>query len=183
MPIVEGARCTFLCRGEADEVHSSSGSSGCPTGCRCGGCAAPTCGTSCSSCPKAPGSSTRSRSGAATTRAVQRPAQREALAQPGGQLVGLLRAGYETPDWALPDPEARPGSWSLTVPQPRTAARRAVTLYLPARFRRTATYPLLVVHDGGDFLQYAAAKIVLDNLIHRLDVAETVVAFMHPRTG
>ena len=55
-----------------------------------------------------------------------------------------------------------------------------VTLYLPARFRPTASYPLLVVHDGGDFLQYASMKTVLDNLIHRLDVAETVVAFTHP---
>jgi enterochelin esterase family protein len=55
-----------------------------------------------------------------------------------------------------------------------------VTLYLPARFRRSASYPLLVVHDGGDFLQYAAAKTVLDNLTDRLDVAETVVAFVHP---
>ena len=54
-------------------------------------------------------------------------------------------------------------------------------LYLPARFRRSATYPLLVVHDGTDFLQYAAAKTVLDNLIHRLEVAETVVAFVNPR--
>ena len=31
-----------------------------------------------------------------------------------------------------------------------------------------------------DFLQYAAAKTVLDNLIHRLDIAEMVVAFLHP---
>jgi enterochelin esterase family protein len=55
-----------------------------------------------------------------------------------------------------------------------------VKLYLPARFRRTAAYPLLVVHDGSDFLQYSAAKTVLDNLIHRLDVAEVVVAFVDP---
>ena len=27
---------------------------------------------------------------------------------------------------------------------------------------------------------YAAAKVVLDNLIHRLDIAEMVVAFLHP---
>jgi enterochelin esterase family protein len=38
-----------------------------------------------------------------------------------------------------------------------------------------------VVHDGGDYLQYAAAKTVLDNLIHRLEVAELVAAFLHPR--
>ena len=55
-----------------------------------------------------------------------------------------------------------------------------VTLYLPARFRRSARYPLLIVHDGGDYLRYAAARTVLDNLIHRLDVAETVAAFTYP---
>ena len=66
---------------------------------------------------------------------------------------------------------------------PSRALRRdcPVTLYLPARFRRSAAYPLLVVHDGGDFLRYAAAKTVLDNLIHRLDVAELVAAFLHPK--
>ena len=65
---------------------------------------------------------------------------------------------------------------------PSRALRRdcPVTLYLPARFRRTARYPLLIVHDGGDYLRYAAAKTVLDNLIHRLDVAETIVAFVYP---
>jgi enterochelin esterase family protein len=65
---------------------------------------------------------------------------------------------------------------------PSRALRRncRVTLYLPARFRRTARYPLLIVHDGGDYLQYAAAKTVLDNLIHRLDVAEIVAAFVYP---
>jgi len=55
-----------------------------------------------------------------------------------------------------------------------------VTVYVPARFRPTATYPLLVVHDGGDFLQYASMQTVLDNLIHRLDVADVVVAFTYP---
>ena len=37
-----------------------------------------------------------------------------------------------------------------------------------------------MVHDGADYLEYAAAKTVLDNLIHRLDVAEMVVAFISP---
>jgi enterochelin esterase family protein len=56
----------------------------------------------------------------------------------------------------------------------------AVTVYLPARFPQSGRYPLLVVHDGADYLGYAAAKTVLDNLIHRLDVAEIVVAFTNP---
>jgi enterochelin esterase-like enzyme len=90
--------------------------------------------------------------------------------------------GYETPEWTMPDPEARSGELlQLTVPSRALQRDCPVTLYLPARFRRTVSYPLLLVHDGPDFLQYAAAKTVLDNLIHRLDVAETVVAFLHPK--
>ena len=80
-----------------------------------------------------------------------------------------------------PTPTPGPASSPTSCVRSRALRRDCqVTLYLPARFRRTATYPLLVVHDGGDFLQYAAAKTVLDNLIHRLDVAEMVVAFIHP---
>src|SRR5262249_61537046 len=56
-------------------------------------------------------------------------------------------------------------------------------LSLPASFRRAARctrYPVLTVLDGGDSLRYADAKTVLDNLIHRLDVAELVAAFIYP---
>ncbi len=35
-------------------------------------------------------------------------------------------------------------------------------------------------HEIPDYLRYAAAKTVLDNLIHRLDVAELVAAFVYP---
>ena len=79
------------------------------------------------------------------------------------------------------DPAARAGSL-VDMVVPSRALRRdcPVTLYLPARFRRTASYPLLIVHDGGDYLQYAQAKTVLDNLIDRLDVADIVVAFAYP---
>lgn len=89
--------------------------------------------------------------------------------------------GYATPAWALHDPEARPGELvELRIPSTAQRRENRVTLYLPARFRRTARYPLLVVHDGGDYLEYAAMKTVLDNLIHSLDMAETVVAFTYP---
>jgi enterochelin esterase family protein len=51
---------------------------------------------------------------------------------------------------------------------------------MPARILRNSRYPLLVVHDGGDYLEYASARTVLDNLIHRLDMAEIIVAFSSP---
>ncbi|UJH70029.1 esterase family protein [Ornithinimicrobium sp. INDO-MA30-4] len=62
------------------------------------------------------------------------------------------------------------------------ALRRNTTsrVYLPARYRKTSTYPLLVVHDGDDYINHSAMRTVLDNLIHRLDMAETVVVFSNP---
>jgi enterochelin esterase-like enzyme len=100
---------------------------------------------------------------------------------PFGSSSLAFGLGYETPDWVLPDPEARPGSLREVTVASRALGRDArVTVYLPARFRNTAVYPLLVVHDGGDFLQYASMKTVLDNLIHRLDLAPLVAAFIHP---
>jgi len=100
---------------------------------------------------------------------------------PMGSSSVCFGAGYETPDWALPDPEARAGELrDLLVPSRALGRDARVTVYVPARFRPTATYPLLVVHDGGDFLQYASMQTVLDNLIHRLDVADVVVAFTYP---
>ncbi|HYM80525.1 MAG TPA: alpha/beta hydrolase-fold protein [Candidatus Limnocylindria bacterium] len=89
--------------------------------------------------------------------------------------------GYVTPEWTRPDPEARPGTLEeRRFASPALGREARVTLYLPARFRRTRRYPLLIVHDGGDFLNYAGIQTVLDNLIHRLEMAETVVALLHP---
>jgi enterochelin esterase-like enzyme len=53
-------------------------------------------------------------------------------------------------------------------------------LYTPARFNTVLRYPLLVVHDGPEYVQFAAMKTVLDNLIHRLDIAPMIVAFVPP---
>jgi enterochelin esterase-like enzyme len=100
---------------------------------------------------------------------------------PMGDSSVCYGVDYRVPDWAVHDEESRPGE--LVELQLRSVAQRRdnrVTVYLPARFRRSARYPLLVVHDGGDYLEYSSMKTVLDNLIHRLDMAETVVAFTYP---
>jgi enterochelin esterase-like enzyme len=100
---------------------------------------------------------------------------------PVGSSSACYAHGYEVPEWTQPDPESRPGSLAeLTVPSRALRRDSKVLLYLPARFRRSASYPLLIAHDGADYLRYAAAKTVLDNLIHRLDVAEMIVAFSVP---
>ncbi|GAA2093452.1 hypothetical protein GCM10009841_03240 [Microlunatus panaciterrae] len=118
------------------------------------------------------------------------PSNPRVARSPVGNSSVCYSIDYTVPDWTLPDEEARPGE--LVELEVRSQAQRRtnrVTLYLPARFRMQQSpaghaprrrYPLLVVHDGGDFLEYASMKTVLDNLIHRLDMAETVVAFTYP---
>ena len=101
---------------------------------------------------------------------------------PVGNSSVCFGHGYVTPDWTIPDPEAPPGELrDLVVYSDALGSEYPVTLYLPARAHLTGTYPLLFVHDGGDFLRYAAFQTVLDNLIHRGLMAETVVAFLHPK--
>ncbi len=100
---------------------------------------------------------------------------------PFGSSSVFAATGYEVPDWCLHDDEARPGE-VVEMSMASKALRRQVHFYLyrPARFRTVLRYPLLVVHDGKDYLDYASAKTVLDNLIHRNEVAEMVVAFVPP---
>jgi enterochelin esterase family protein len=88
-------------------------------------------------------------------------------------------AGYRSPDWADEDPEARPGSLEpFSVHSETFGEERALQVYLPARFRKERRYPLLVVHDGEDYLAYSNLKTVLDNLIHRLEIPSTIVALI-----
>jgi enterochelin esterase-like enzyme len=85
--------------------------------------------------------------------------------------------GYERPDWTLEQAGARSGSLeSLEIASAAFGERRTVGLYVPARFRRTRRYPLLVVHDGDDFIRYADLRTVLDNLIDRLEIPAMIVA-------
>lgn len=85
--------------------------------------------------------------------------------------------GYETPEWTLPDPEARPGTLEvLDVPSRLHGRAQHVTVYRPARFKSSRRYRLLVVFDGDDYVRFAGLKTVLDNLIHRHEIPPLVVA-------
>ena len=94
----------------------------------------------------------------------------------GGNSV-VHSYGYRAPSWSQYDPESLPGKVEeLFLPSAAFGDKRRVLLYFPARFRRTRRYPLLFVHDGLDYLQYTGLKTILDNLIHRLEIPEMVVA-------
>jgi enterochelin esterase family protein len=100
---------------------------------------------------------------------------------PFGENSVCATPGYEIPEWARPDPDARSGTLKdLIFESKALGGPRRVTLYLPARFRPTRRYDLLIVHDGPDYLNYSGMKVVLDNLIYRLEIPGLIVALSHP---
>jgi enterochelin esterase family protein len=182
VPLVEGSRCTFLYRGEADEVFLAQRIVGLPELLPLRRLRGTDLWYLVLELPE--GSRVNYQLEVRRNGHVERindPLNEKLSYSPVGVSSVCFGYGYVSPEWTEPDPDARPGELvEMTVPSRALRRDCPVTVYLPARFRRTASYPLLIVHDGPDFLQYAAAKTVLDNLIHRLDVAETVVAFLHP---
>jgi enterochelin esterase-like enzyme len=182
-PVVEGERATFLFRGEADEVRVRH---------RVVGLADPLPmkrlpDTDLWAVTTTLPSGSRVEYQLETRRGdhyetFNDPLNPRLAHSPMGASSVCAATGYEVPDWVHHDPEARQGEVVEDVLRSKALRRdQPVKLYLPARYTEAQRYPLLVVHDGTDYLDYAAMKTVLDNLIHRLDVAPVVVAFVPPR--
>lgn len=109
---------------------------------------------------------------------IEDPLNPKRARDPFGANSVLQGAGYVEPNWTHHDPISRPGNLEGFGFQTKSFGRRGGQVYLPARFRRSRQYPLLVVHDGADYLNYADMKTVLDNLIHRLEIPDMIVAFI-----
>ncbi len=113
-----------------------------------------------------------------TSQWIEDPLNPNRARDPFGANSVLQSDGYELPSWTNPDPIARPGVLEpFAFESKALGAVRTGKIYLPARFRRTRQYPLLVVHDGSDYINYARMKTVLDNLIEHLEIPDLIVAF------
>jgi enterochelin esterase-like enzyme len=109
------------------------------------------------------------------------PLNRKQVTGPAGQMSVLEAAGYEPPWWTVYSPASVPGETTeLTMPSRALRRDVHVTVYSPGRMRMDDRLPLLVLHDGADFLNHASMGVVLDNLMDRRLVADCVVAFTHP---
>lgn len=106
---------------------------------------------------------------------IRDPLNKHSARDPFGANSVVYGEGYEPPDWTVEDPEARKGTVEERhVDSPVFGDWRAIKVYRPARFRETRRYPLLVVHDGFDYLRFANLQETLDNLIHRLELPPLV---------
>jgi enterochelin esterase-like enzyme len=182
VPLVEGTTCTFLWRGEADWVGVEHRMLGVPIPLPLRRLKGTDLWYASVELPR--GARIQYRI------LVRRGEHAESMNDPlnprvVGDAIGsqsVLEAdGYVTPDWTYPDPAAVAGEL-VELRFPSRALRREahVTLYIPSRVRRDRRMPLVVVHDGGDFLHYSSMSTVLDNLMHRRLMADSVVAFTHP---
>jgi enterochelin esterase-like enzyme len=183
VPIVEGRHCTFLFRGEAEEVYLAQRIVGLPSRLPMRRIAGTSLWYVVLKVPKS--SRINYQIEVVRPEHVERfndPLNPKLSHSPFGAISVCFSLGYTDPEWTFPDPNASPGELTdLVVPSRALERDCQVTLYQPAGFHRSASYPLLVMHDGGDFLQYAAAKAVLDNLIHRGEIPPLVTAFLHPK--
>jgi enterochelin esterase family protein len=181
-PVVEGGRCTFVYRGEADEVALRHWVYGLAT-------ATPF--------TRIDGTDLwfyvlelpdRSRveykievTSGRRSNLIRDPLNSRVAHDPFGANSVCHSDGYTTPRWIESDPSAPTGSLEERIVHSEALhGQRRVTIYRPARFRKTRRYPLLVVHDGQDYLRFASFQTVLDNLIHKLDIPGVVVALTQP---
>jgi len=112
---------------------------------------------------------------------VEDPLNPNVASHPFGANSVCEAWGYEQPLWTRFADDVPRGTFRDVGLHSAALDRHVTTsVYVPANQRPAERTPLLVVHDGGDYLQYAAASTVLDNLIHGRVIPPTVAAFIHP---
>ena len=116
------------------------------------------------------------------SRLIRDPLNSQLAHDPFGANSVCQGAEYLVPDWVAPDPEARPGTLEKLKLASTALGAIAGAPGLPAgAVSHHSPIPLLIVHDGADYLRFSALKAVLDNLIHRLEVAPMIVALTQSR--
>jgi len=182
VPLVEGSACTFLFRGHADDVAIEHAITGLPSPLPLKRLRRSDLWFATIELPA--GSRVEYRvlvRHGDNVESILDPLNHESVTGPASTMSVLRAQGYETPWWALHDATVVPGELTEFHFRSRALRREAyLTLYAPARMRREHRLPLLVVHDGGDFINHAAYGTVLDNLMDRRLMADTMVAFTHP---
>lgn len=88
--------------------------------------------------------------------------------------------GYQVPDFARIHENTPTGGFEDVWVASAMGRERKLTVYRPAGFESKQEYPLLFIHDGGDYLTYGAMALVLDNLIHWGRIPPVLAAFSWP---
>ena len=179
-PLVDGKDVTFVYRGAADAVHLRCWISGLDTAQPLQALASTDLWAATIDLPKGSRIEYKFEVSNGDNRELILDPLNDVLAHdPFGANSVCQGYGYERPAWSLPSEDVRQGEIQTThIESAAFNDTREVQVYLPARFREKRRYPLLVVHDGVDYLNFAALKDVLDNLIHALEIPAMIVALI-----
>ncbi|MDH3264555.1 MAG: alpha/beta hydrolase-fold protein [Paracoccaceae bacterium] len=100
---------------------------------------------------------------------------------PFGENSVCLTFGYQRPAWSQPQGAPAGRIERLEVPSTIFGETRVESLYLPAGHDPSHPHPLVVIHDGTDFMTYADLAVSLDNLIAAGDIPPIVAALIQTR--
>ena len=110
------------------------------------------------------------------------PLNPESAADPFGRNSVCRTHGYVRPEWSEPQGAPSGRIAVLKVHSETFGETRAERIYLPPRHvpgtRERLPLPLLVVHDGHDFAEFADLATCLDNLIEAGDIPPLLAALI-----
>jgi len=100
---------------------------------------------------------------------------------PFGENSVCRTSGYARPGWSEPRGAPAGRIETITIESAVFGERREEQVYLPAGYEAGGSCPLVIVHDGGDFVTYGDLPISLDNLIEPHDIPPVVAALIQTR--
>ncbi len=106
------------------------------------------------------------------------PLNPDRAGDPYGENSVARTYGYRRPDWSLPGDAPRGAVEAIRVESRTFGVARSEKVYLPAGYDAGTPLPLIVIHDGGDYENYADLRISLDNLIAAGDVPPLIAVLI-----
>ena len=109
------------------------------------------------------------------------PANPTAATNPFGSNSVLVGKDYQRPWYATASPGTPRGRLhEVRVTSAALGRRHHYHVYLPDGFKARSGHPVLMVHDGTDFLRFGHLGECLDRLIESGVIASTAVVLMDP---
>ncbi|MEM9627358.1 MAG: alpha/beta hydrolase-fold protein [Pseudomonadota bacterium] len=109
------------------------------------------------------------------------PLNPERATDPFGENSVCRTFGYRRPAWSLPSDAPAGRIETIAVESESFGETREERLYLPAGYTASAHYPLVIVHDGDDFVAHGDLATSLDNLIDAGDIPPLIAALVQTR--
>ena len=100
---------------------------------------------------------------------------------PFGENSVCKTFGYAQPKWSMPQGASAGTIEPMPVVSSVFEEVREEQIYLPALHQPELTYPLLIIHDGADFITYGDLTTSLDNLIASGTIPPIIAALVQTR--